>query len=179
MTYTKTAVKQSKVKKPQAKTVSKGRREGFVSHRKKTTSGHYRTQVSVIGDRSAGTAQEARLASKLVAAVEEADGSDVKRLCENYGLKHADLGRLTGFSLRALADWSAGKLPSEPARRRLHEVRRLLDSLADVVKVETIPKWLTQRNVQFENMTPLQVIEVGEVDRLWQLVYRLGSGTPV
>jgi DNA-binding transcriptional regulator YiaG len=122
--------------------------------------------------------KKAALAARLVDDVEQADGSDVAQLCETYDLKRTDLGRLTGFSLRALAEWSAGKLPSEPARRRLHEVRRLLDALGEVVKVEAIPQWLGKRNAAFDNMTPLQVIEVGEIDRLWQMVYQLGSGNP-
>jgi DNA-binding transcriptional regulator YiaG len=120
--------------------------------------------------------QETKLADDLVASVEKADPSDVTTLCDTYGLKRSDLGRLTGFSLRALAEWAAGSLPSEPARRRLHEVRRLLDALAEVVEVSAIATWLSQRNPALENMTPLQIIELGEVDRLWQMVYRLGSG---
>lgn len=123
-------------------------------------------------------AKESSLAENLVASVEKTDSSDIVKLCETYHLKRSDLGRLTGFSLRALAEWSAGKLPSEPARRRLHEVRRLLDALAEIVKIEAIPKWLRERTPAFENMTPLQVIELGEIDRLWHMVYRLGSGNP-
>jgi|SRR5665213_1267421 len=126
------------------------------------------------GNRS--PAVEENLADKLI---DGADPSDVKLLCDRYGLRREDLGRLTGFSLRALADWSTGKLPSEPARRRLHEIRRLLDSLAQVVKVEAISGWLKTRNPAFENMTPIQVIEVGEIDRLWQMVYSLGSDAVV
>jgi DNA-binding transcriptional regulator YiaG len=124
----------------------------------------------------AGAVKESRLAAKLVADVEAAAPSDVKALCEKYRLTRNELGRLTGFSLRAMAEWSAGKLPSEPARRRLHEVRRLLDALADVVRIEVIHQWLSQRNPAFENMTPLQIIEVGEIDRLWQIVFELSSG---
>ena len=82
---------------------------------------------------------------------------------------------MTGFSLRALADWAYGKLPSEPAKRRLHEIRRLLDSLADLVEPKAIAPWLQERNPAFGNMTPIQVIEVGEIDRLWQMVYHMGS----
>jgi len=84
---------------------------------------------------------------------------------------------MTGFSLRALAEWSAGKIPSEPAKRRLHEIRRLLDSLAEVVKPEAIAPWLRERNPAFSNMTPTQVIEVGKIDRLWQMVYQMSSDT--
>lgn len=120
---------------------------------------------------------EAELADKLVAEVANTS-ADVKALCETYDLKREELGRLTGFSLRALADWAAGELPSQPAKRRLHEVRRLLDALAEIVKPASIPKWLHQTNPAFAPLTPLQVIELGEIDRLWAMVYDLGSGQP-
>jgi DNA-binding transcriptional regulator YiaG len=79
------------------------------------------------------------MAEELVEEVAH-DGADVNALCETYQLKREELGRLTGFSLRALAEWAAGKLPSQPAQRRLQEVRRLLDALAQIVKRESIPR---------------------------------------
>jgi hypothetical protein len=100
----------------------------------------------------------------------------VKSLAEKYGLKREELGRLTAFSLRALADWSAGKLPSRPAERRLREVTRFLRALSEVVESEEIPRGLHRRNAAFENMTPLQVIQVGEIDRLWGMIHQIGSG---
>lgn len=121
-------------------------------------------------------AQE-NLGERLVAEVER-QGPDVAALCERYGLKRAELGRLTGFSLRALAEWSSGRLPGQPAQRRLQEVRRLLDALSGLVQRESIPNWLHQPNPAFERLTPLQVIELGEIDRLWAMVHELGSGQP-
>ena len=121
--------------------------------------------------------QETELAKNLVAHVAETS-PDVNALCETYRLRREELGRLTGFSLRALAEWASGKLPSQPAKRRLQEVRRLLDALAQIVKRESIPKWLHQPNPAFERLTPLQVIELGEIDRLWAMVHDLGSGQP-
>ena len=120
---------------------------------------------------------ETELADKLVAEVAE-KSADVNVLCETYDLKREELGRLTGFSLRALAEWASGKLPSQPAKRRLQEVRRLLDALAEIVKRDRIPKWLHQPNPAFGRLTPLQVIELGEIDRLWAMVHDLGSGQP-
>lgn len=128
-----------------------------------------------LGEEGRAVAQEAELSDRLVAEVAE-ENSDVQALCADYNLKREELGRLTGFSLRALADWASGDLPSQPAKRRLHEVRRLLDALSEIVKRESIPHWLRQRNRAFGNLTPLQVIEVGEMDRLWALVHKLGAG---
>jgi len=114
---------------------------------------------------AAGISDELRLSGRLLNEI-EAHSGDVKTLCDQYGLKRADLGRLTGFSLRALAEWSAGKLPSQPAQRRLNEVRRLLDALSEVVRRESIPIWLHQPNQAFDNITPLQAIELGQIDRV-------------
>ena len=126
---------------------------------------------------SAEENDETELAEELVSRVAETT-PDVNALCETYGLRREELGRLTGFSLRALAGWAAGELPSLPAKRRLQEVRRLLDALAEIVKRESIPEWLHQPNPAFDRLTPLQAIEVGEIDRLWAMVHDLGSGQP-
>jgi DNA-binding transcriptional regulator YiaG len=121
--------------------------------------------------------RESELSDELLTEVARESG-DVRELCEKYELKREELGRLTGFSLRALAEWAAGKLPSQPAKRRLQEVRRLLDALAQIVKAQSIPAWLHQRNPAFDHLTPLQVIELGEMDRLWAMVHDLQSGQP-
>jgi DNA-binding transcriptional regulator YiaG len=126
---------------------------------------------------SAPEVREAELSDELLTEVSHESG-DVRELCEKYELKREELGRLTGFSLRALAEWAAGKLPSQPAKRRLQEVRRLLDALAQIVKAQSIPAWLHQRNPAFDHLTPLQVIELGEMDRLWAMVHDLQSGQP-
>ena len=70
---------------------------------------------------------------------------------ERYGLRREELGRMTGFSLRALAEWSAGKIPSEPAKRRLHEIRRLLNSLAQVVKPEAFAPLAAGEQSRFQH----------------------------
>lgn len=119
--------------------------------------------------------KESELASKLVDEI-AGETNDVNELCERYGLRREELGRLTGFSLRALAEWASGKLPSQPAKRRLHEIRRLLDALVEIVKRESILQWLHKSNEAFDRLTPLQVIELGEMDRLWAMVHDLASG---
>ena len=130
--------------------------------------------------RRVAVAEEKQLAGDLVKELEAhtETAADVNALCETYGLRREELGRLTGFSLRALADWAAGKVPSQPAHRRLHEVRRLLDALADVVKIDAITPWLHQKSQAFDNLTPLQVIETGEIDRLWAMVHERLAGAP-
>ncbi len=102
----------------------------------------------------------------------------VAGLCGDYGLRREELTRLTGFSLRAVADWSAGKPASVPARRRLREACRLLGALESVVRREHLLPWLRTPNPAFGGASPLQVVENGETDRLWLMVHELGSGEP-
>src|SRR5260370_13520123 len=57
-------------------------------------------------------------------------------------LPRKTFSRLTGFSERAIADWEKGKSISEPGLRRMREVERLQERLAEVVEPESIPQWL-------------------------------------
>ncbi len=92
------------------------------------------------------------------------------------GLSRKLFSRLTGFSERAIADWESGKPVSEPGLRHIKELDRLRERLTEVVKAEAIPGWLDTPNEAFDGLKPLEVIERGEVDRLWTMIYYLESG---
>lgn len=92
------------------------------------------------------------------------------------GLSRKLFSRLAGFSERAIADWESGKPLSEPAVRRIKELERFRARLAEVVAAEAIPGWLDTPNAAFEGLKPLEVIERGEIDRLWNMIFYLESG---
>ena len=102
----------------------------------------------------------------------------IQGLIKDYGVQMGLLPRLSGFSLRSIANWSAGEKPSGPARQRLTELNRLFKALEKIVDRKSIGGWLIQPNSAFEGSTPLQVVERGESDRLWQMIHQLGSGQP-
>jgi hypothetical protein len=85
---------------------------------------------------------------------------------------------LTGYSLRAVDKWAAGDLPGAPARRQLIELQRLFAALEELMEKDYVGEWLKTPNPAFEGSTPLQVIERGEADRLWRMVFQLETGTP-
>ncbi|MCC5805070.1 MAG: DUF2384 domain-containing protein [Opitutales bacterium] len=59
------------------------------------------------------------------------------------------------------------------------ELARLIEALADVTQDRNeVTAWLQEPNEAFEGSTPLQVIERGESDRLWRMIYFLRSGDP-
>lgn len=92
------------------------------------------------------------------------------------GLSLKLFSRLTGFSERAIAGWEAGDPISDAANRRLLETERFRERLAQVVKPEAIPGWLETPNPAFDGLKPVEVIERGEIDRLWSMIFYLESG---
>jgi hypothetical protein len=106
------------------------------------------------------------------------EGGMLKDFIQRYQISHESVTRMTGFSLRAVTNWNQGSKPSASTSRRLVEIKRLFAALERLVSPEAIGEWLKDTNAAFEGSTPLQVIERGESDRLWRMVYELESGEP-
>lgn len=111
-------------------------------------------------------------------AMKLADPPALASMADKFGLRQEMVSRLTGFSLRAVAGWSKGKIPSTPVRRALIEMDRLLDSLSRLMNPKDVGRWLREPNSALEGSTPVQVIERGQTDRIWRLLYFLESGEP-
>ena len=103
---------------------------------------------------------------------------EVKEFCQRYRIVRPDLTRLTGYSLRSVDKWAAGEKPGAPAKKQLAELVRLFDALTDLMENEDVGPWLKEPNPAFANSTPLQVIERGETDRIWHMIYQLETGEP-
>ena len=55
---------------------------------------------------------------------------------------------------------------------------RLLDALARLMKPKEVGQWLKQPNPALDGSTPVQVIERGQTDRIWRMLYHAESGEP-
>jgi hypothetical protein len=84
--------------------------------------------------------------------------------------------RLIPMSTRNLANLEAGKSPSAAVLRQFKELRRVIDALGGVIQKEAIGPWLNQPNEAFDGLKPIEVMERGEVDRIWRMVFYLQSG---
>jgi DNA-binding transcriptional regulator YiaG len=100
----------------------------------------------------------------------------VRTFCNSFGVTQDSFTRLTGFSPRAVAHWAGGRTPSGSAQKRLSELTRLFDALSDMVDSKAIGEWLREPNPAFDGSTPLQVIERGETDRIWRMIWELQTG---
>lgn len=52
-------------------------------------------------------------------------------------------------------------------------------ALEEITEPDAIAAWLEEPNEMFNGATPLDLIEIGESDRIWQMIYRLRSGEPL
>jgi len=100
----------------------------------------------------------------------------VTQLRKDLALSRRQFSRLTGYSERAIVNWENGRTPDEPALRRVKEIARLRARLSQVMRPEYIAEWLTTPNAEFDDLKPLEVIERGEIDRLWDMIFYLESG---
>src|SRR5580692_8976195 len=66
----------------------------------------------------------------------------IKDFAKQYGVSYEGLTRMTGFSLRAISNWSQGYKPSSSTARRLTEIKRLFAALEKLVSPEAIGPWL-------------------------------------
>jgi DNA-binding transcriptional regulator YiaG len=106
--------------------------------------------------------------------------SALVRLRKSYGLSAAQFSRLLGFTERSVTSWQSGaQEPSAAAQRSIRLLERTYDTLARVMKPESIADWLLTPNRAFGGLKPIEVVERGEIDRLWEMVFRIESGMPI
>jgi hypothetical protein len=96
----------------------------------------------------------------------------------SFRLAQPEVVRLTGTSPRTVAKWAQGESPSPKQQKALVEMDRLLDALGRIMEPAQIGKWLKTPNQAFDGSTPLQVIEHGQGDRIWRMIYYIESGQP-
>ena len=113
-----------------------------------------------------------------IVIVEDDRGRALLQLRFLLGMNRETFSRLVPTSVRNLANIESGKVPSEVVLRRLKELRRVVDALSEVIKKDAVGAWLSQPNEAFDGFKPIEVVERGEVDRIWQMVYFLRSGVP-
>ena len=94
------------------------------------------------------------------------------------GLSQPEFAGFFPISTRTLVTMESGAKMTEPQLRRLHELTRLTNALAEVIRKESLGRWLKEPNSAFDGLKPVEVIERGEVDRIWSMIFFLRSGVP-
>jgi DNA-binding XRE family transcriptional regulator len=107
------------------------------------------------------------------------DSPDVKQLREKLGLTLDEFASLLGSSARSVSGWENGQPMSQLAERMFREVRALIDRLSALADPAQLPAWLRQPNPTFGGFSPLQLIQSGQMYKLWELIFRIESGDPL
>lgn len=67
---------------------------------------------------------------------------------------------------------------TEPGRQSMKQLQRLQKGLAGVMDKQYIAEWLQTPNPAFDNLKPIEVIERGEIDRIWRMIFYVESRMP-
>jgi hypothetical protein len=92
------------------------------------------------------------------------------------GFNRPLFARMLVTSERNLANIESGKRAGAAVTKSIIELRRLLDALAEVLDPTTIGEWLKTPNDSFDGLKPMEAIERGESDRIWNMIYEMRYG---
>lgn len=126
-----------------------------------------------LGDRSASPS--ARGGLPLVAGRR---GGRQLMIRQRLGFTRPQFARLVPVSERSLAEIEKGKPAGEAVKRSVTQIQRLVTALEEVMERQAVGPWLTTPNEAFGGLKPLEIVERGETDRIWTMIYQLRSGTP-
>jgi DNA-binding transcriptional regulator YiaG len=124
-------------------------------------------------------------ASRIAAAVTKAknltSNNPVASLRLALALPRSKFARLLGRTERAVIDWESGKTePQGLSQQRIRELERLTEALRALFDDKAaLGKWFDSPNPAFGGLKPIEVIERGETDRLWQMIFEMKAGTHV
>ena len=119
-------------------------------------------------------------AANVAKASELASNNAVASLRLLLAMPRSKFARLLGRTERAVIDWEAGKaFPQGLSQQRVRELQRLTEALGKLFEKKSLGKWFETPNSAFGGLKPMEVIERGETDRLWQMIFELRSGAHV
>ncbi len=102
-------------------------------------------------------------------------GTKIAAIRQKFGVSQEELARVTGYSTRSIAGWEGGKPLSDSACQKLTETERLQAALSEILPPNTLANWLRTPNPALQGQTPIQVIERGESDRLWRMIFQIDA----
>ncbi len=106
-------------------------------------------------------------------------GSQKLLLRSVLGFTRPQFARLTNVSERTIAGVESGERAVEKLVRIYRETDRLVQALNELFGEKSVGPWLLAENDAFDGWKPLELIERGQVDVLWGMVYRLRNGVPM
>lgn len=106
-------------------------------------------------------------------------GAEVRALRQRHGLSQGLLARLLDVSLRTVSSLESGSVAPARLRRNLTQVTRLCGALAEAMDAGYVGRWLNEPNDLLAGLKPVEALERGQIDLVWQIAEGLRSGSPL
>jgi DNA-binding transcriptional regulator YiaG len=104
-------------------------------------------------------------------------GVEVRDLRRRHGLSQGLLARLLDVSLRTVSGLESGSVVPAQLRRNLVQVNRLCGALTEAMESSYVGRWLDEPNEMLGSLKPVEAVERGQIDLVWQVVEGLRSGS--
>jgi transcriptional regulator with XRE-family HTH domain len=92
------------------------------------------------------------------------------------GISQKELGYAVGASPRSVQNWVSGEAaPRSRSRKRLLDVKYIVDELQEVYTREGVDIWLHSRNRNLGGQRPIELLTAGNVDEVVDEAQRLSG----
>ena len=104
-------------------------------------------------------------------------GPTLKRWRQEHGISRVLFAKMADVSERKMATIEkAPRIPAK-AKRPVNETMRLIQALQELVGDDAaLKEWLETPNPAFDQESPLDLINHGESDVLWEMVHQVRHG---
>ena len=103
--------------------------------------------------------------------------NELRTLRQQHGLSQALLSRLLDVSLRTISGAESAATVPPQMRRGVTQIARLCGALGESMQLKFVGQWLDQPNEMLGNLKPVEAIERGQIDLVWQVAEGLRSGS--
>lgn len=104
---------------------------------------------------------------------------EMRALRQRYGLSQDLIARILDVSQRTVSCAESEVAAPARLRRNLTQANRLCEALAEAMEPAFVGSWLDQPNEMLGGLKPIEAIERGQLDLVWQVVEGLRSGSPL
>lgn len=103
----------------------------------------------------------------------------LKELRKQICFTQVEFAPFLDVSLRTLASMEGGKKTiGRQELKAIVELKRLVSGLSEIMPATEVGQWLKTANDAFGGFKPLELVDRGEVDRIYEMIYVLKAGIP-
>lgn len=120
-----------------------------------------------------------RLISLVIAehSIRTLSGEKLKALRKQTHLDQRGFAKLSNNSRETVIKFEKRGKVSSGAKRGITEATRLILALSKIMEPENIANWLTKPNRNYQNKSPMDLIEEGRSDIIWGIIERARQGS--